>query len=274
MDNRRKHFFDIILYLGLFFLLQVVGMTIIMVWGMTRGMQPEEVTENATTLTLATVVGFALVVAVFALLRWSPLSFSYVRQRPWTVLLLSTAVGFGMILPSQWTEELVGMEMPENYQHLFEMMMSNPLGYIAVGLMPPLAEEMVFRGAVLRKLLCVFGDKKAWYAITLSAIAFGAAHGNTAQFAHAGLIGLLMGWMYWKTKSILPGVIVHWVNNSVAFAMVYFMPEMSDAKTIDMFGGNVLAMSFAVSASAIAAVLAIWLLNKHFKKNQEIHEQQ
>lgn len=54
---------------------------------------------------------------------------------------------------------------------------------------------------------------------------------------HAFLIGLLLGWMYYRTGSILPGVAFHWVNNTVAYVLYNLYPNSaSDMKLIDLFG--------------------------------------
>ena len=76
---------------------------------------------------------------------------------------------------------------------MFVRMMHNPFGYVAIGVIVPFAEEIVFRGAILRNLLRLF-DGKPWAAILISAIIFGLVHGNSAQFLKCffarNLIGL------------------------------------------------------------------------------------
>jgi membrane protease YdiL (CAAX protease family) len=62
-------------------------------------------------------------------------------------------------------------------------------------------------------------------------------HFNPAQMPHAFLIGLLLGWMYWRTGSILPGVAYHWANNTVAYVLYHFYPD-PNLKIIDIFGSQ------------------------------------
>lgn len=64
---------------------------------------------------------------------------------------------------------------------------------------------MCFRGAILRKLLTMFPKRQHWIAIAVSAVLFALAHFNVVQSLHAFLIGLLLGWLYYRTDSILPG---------------------------------------------------------------------
>src|SRR3712207_56432 len=139
--------------------------------------------------------------------------------------------------------------------------MSTPWGYLALGVLVPFAEEMVFRGAVLRKLLQLFGDRWAWVAIAVSALLFGLMHQNVAQFVHASLIGVLLGWMYWRTGSIVPGVVFHWVNNTVAYLMFHLMPSMHDGKLIDLFHGSEKSMLLGLLFSLCICIPALFQLS-------------
>ena len=113
------------------------------------------------------------------------------------------------------------------------MILRNRYGYFVIGLMAPLAEDLVFRGAILRSLLN--WNSRPWVAILISAVLFSAAHMNPAQMPHTLLIGLLLGWMYYRTDSIVPGVVFHWVNNTVAY-VVYNLYPNPDMTTTDLFG--------------------------------------
>ena len=163
------------------------------------------------------------VIALFLLTKWAEVSRHWVRTRPWAVLFWCVLAALGAIIPSTWLQE----QMPE----LPNMM--EDLGYFVVGLLAPLAEELVFRGAVLRALLR--WHKNAWVGIAISAALFAIIHVNPAQMPHAFLAGLLLGWMYYRTDSIVPGVVFHWVNNSVAYVLYNLYPDPS-LKLIDIFG--------------------------------------
>ena len=119
---------------------------------------------------------------------------------------------------------------------------------VAIGVLAPFAEEVVFRGAVLRTLLGLMSKKNHWVAIMISAAIFGLAHANVAQFVNALLMGLLLGWMYYRTKSLVPGILLHWVNNTMAYVLSNIMPQ-SDGKLIDLFHGDEKTMYYAVGFS-------------------------
>lgn len=81
---------------------------------------------------------------------------------------------------------------------------------IWVCLIAPVTEEMVFRGALL-KVLSPYGSKSA---IIISAVLFGAIHGNLQQFPIAFLLGLLFGFISIKTGTIFYTIILHMFNNA------------------------------------------------------------
>ena len=154
-------------------------------------------------------------------------------------------------------------ELPNLAERELEMIMSSPFGYGILGLMAPLVEEIVFRGAILRALLR--WKNNPWIGIVISAVLFSAIHMNPAQMPHALLIGILLGWMYYRTDSIIPGVIYHWVNNSIAYLMFAFYPD-PNIKIIDIFGGSDRAVLMAVAFSLCIFLPAIFQLNLRMKK--------
>ena len=99
---------------------------------------------------------------------------------------------------------------------------SNPIGLITASLVAPVVEEVVFRGAILRALL----QKKwnPWIAIFISAAIFGIIHMNLTQGVSAFVVGIFMGWLFYRTRSIWPGVILHMMNNTIS-SMWDFLPE-------------------------------------------------
>jgi hypothetical protein len=87
---------------------------------------------------------------------------------------------------------------------------------------------------------------------------------NPAQMPHAFLIGLLLGWMYYRTDSIVPGVVYHWVNNTIAYVLMAFYPD-PDLKTTDFFG-NQQTVLMAVAFSLCILIPSIYQLNLRMRK--------
>ncbi len=77
----------------------------------------------------------------------------------------------------------------------------------------PLVEELVFRGLLYGWLAGRWG---AGVAVVGSSVAFAAAH---VEPAHAILVlplGLLFGWLRWRSGSLWPSLLAHMINNGLA----------------------------------------------------------
>lgn len=215
-----------------------------------------------------------LTIATFLWRRWCPVSLNYLKSNPWLVLLLSLLAAAGSLLPSAGLMEMAPDFMQKDLaQDAFEALFDSPYGYIVIGILAPLTEEIVFRGAVLRSLLSVLREqgnvtqKGAWTAIGISAMFFSIAHFNPAQMPHAFVLGLLMGWLYYYTGSIVPGMVFHWMNNSVAFLFAVLFPDKPyDAKLIEYFNGDTVMLEIAIGVSLVVFVASLYLLNKRFSK--------
>lgn len=276
MNKNLRTTLDILLYIVVFFLIQYVFVVAVGVIGMLAGgFAGNAVWDtfvhggfnlSSKMMVVATVLSSVMTLCLFAKVKWAPVSRNWLKTHPWSVLFWSAIAALGTILPSEWIVEQLQYTMPESTEKLFEQIMGEPTGYIAIGLLAPLAEELVFRGAILRKLLGVFSEKWHWAAIVISALIFGIVHMNVPQFVHATLIGLLLGWMYYRTHSILPGVMFHWINNTVAYVMFNVMPQMADGKLIDMFNGDHNKMVLGIIFSLFILVPGIVQLNQRMKR--------
>lgn len=78
----------------------------------------------------------------------------------------------------------------------------------------PLAEELVFRGALLR-LLRPLGEHPA---NLCQAVLFAALHGTLTEKCYALGMGLIFGWAAEQTESPAPGVVLHILNNGLVLA--------------------------------------------------------
>ena len=256
MNKTLKDILDILWYVVVFFLLQIVFGAILGAFKLSLGM----------TTIITTVLSSGLTIFLFLKLRWTPVSPSWMQTRPWIVLTWSVLLALGTIIPSERLVEVLQMEMPEQMMKMFEEVMKKPIGYVVIGILAPFAEEVVFRGAILRKILGMMDEKRHWVAIAISALVFGLVHLNIPQGIHAFLIGLLLGWMYYRTRSILPGILFHWVNNSVAFIMFHIMPQMADGKLIDLFHGNERMVTLSIIFSFFILIPSIYQLNVWMKR--------
>lgn len=157
-----------------------------------------------------------------------------------------------------WTNYLSELaDLPNSMQETFEMMMRHPLGIIAIVIMAPIVEELLFRGAIEGYLLRKW--KHPAGAIVFSSLVFGLVHGNWVQAPFAFVIGLALGWMYYRTGSLLPGILMHFVNNSTA-VLGFLITDNPDATMVSEYGPQG-AVWMAVAGAAVT-VLCVYLFQK------------
>lgn len=156
--------------------------------------------------------------------NWVKYGFTYGEEFSTGKLCLWAVVGaVGCLMLEILAQEYLPVPTDPEIGEWLGMLMLNPLGILGVCLIGPLAEEAIFRGAILRRLL----EKKwnPWIAIVISAIIFAIAHGNFEQGLTAIIMGCFMGWIYYRTRSIMPCFLVHAVNNTTATVIALTMSE-------------------------------------------------
>jgi uncharacterized protein len=88
------------------------------------------------------------------------------------------------------------------------------LALIALVLLPPVLEETIFRGFIFSAMA------KRWGVVAgavVSSAAFGLAHFQANISVYTFVLGLLLCFMYVRLKSIVPGMMLHMLNNYLAF---------------------------------------------------------
>lgn len=255
-----------IIYLVMFFAIQAITTFAVMgVWRLVTGKVPA---EEGLFLVVSTLLFSIVTMLVFGWWRWTPVNGNYLKSRPWSVLFWAAVASLGFILPSEWFQEKMP-ELPNLLNDSFKGIVNTPGGYLALAILVPVAEEFVFRGAILRVLLKSFGAgsslKGAWIAIALSALLFSVAHMNPAQMPHAFVVGLMLGWFYWRTGSILPGVVYHVVNNTASYILMRFYPNLEDLTLTDFFGSEASVLK-ALGFSLLVFLPAIYQLQLRMKR--------
>lgn len=100
------------------------------------------------------------------------------------------------------------------------------LTFFAVALFAPVAEEIFFRGFLYGGLRARIGVIGAMIASTLF---FTALHFSVDVFIPIFVLGLFLAWLYEKTGSLYPGIILHAANNGVA-VVALFIAQMLGVK--------------------------------------------
>jgi uncharacterized protein len=98
------------------------------------------------------------------------------------------------------------------------------LGAVAMfflgGFLVPFAEELFFRGILYRWFRQRLG---APLSIFVSSLIFGIVHGDLAVGCGAFVLGIIMAWLFEKSKSLWTTFIIHAINNSIKIALLYIL---------------------------------------------------
>lgn len=161
--------------------------------------------------------------------------------------------------------------MPDFLYRMFVQMFADKSWstFVLMSIAAPIGEEMIFRGIILDGFLKIYSPKKA---ILWSSVIFGIAHFNPWQFIGALILGAVIGWLYWKTNSLLPGIFVHFVANTTSFVTSFFIDasQAKDLTTRQLIGNNPLYFSL-LAASIIVSIFLLQYLNKRIKSEQSIN---
>ena len=84
--------------------------------------------------------------------------------------------------------------------------------FIQMAVLAPVFEEYWVRG-VIQSSLAPYGNG---FAILVSSLCFGMAHGNIHQFCYTVIVGICLGYVRYATGSLVPTMIMHAIFNSIA----------------------------------------------------------
>lgn len=151
--------------------------------------------------------------------------------------------------------------VPDSFAKLMEEMLTNDIfSVITAVVAAPVLEEILMRGIILDGFLKNYGPSKA---ILWSAVIFGVFHLNPWQAVAGFAAGLILGWLYWQTKSLWLCILLHACNNGVASIQAEVI-DMDKYPTLIHY----LGMTNYMMASVVMAILLLGCmryLDRYFK---------
>jgi uncharacterized protein len=84
---------------------------------------------------------------------------------------------------------------------------------IAIGILPGICEELLFRGYIQTRLCRRWGSVAG---IVITSLMFGVMHMDVVQGIFAFFMGLYLGYLTWQTGSIYPAILCHAGNNCLS----------------------------------------------------------
>jgi len=133
---------------------------------------------------------------------------------------------------------------------MFKEMGAGSVGAVVIAcVLAPVLEEMLFRGIILRSFLLQY---PRWLSILGSALIFGAAHMNLYQFTAAAMLGIFLGWLYQRSRSLLPCIMLHGAYNGTLLLLNHV-----DARWAAEQGANRTALLLTAAVIVGAAGLSL-----------------
>ena len=138
------------------------------------------------------------------------------------IVLLGYVVMFSCDSLAQYLMEMRGIDTTANQDAIVQLLAGVPfwLALLITAPLPALAEEIIFRGYLYKKL---FGGLSI-VGLVLSSLIFGLMHGPTdwlSCFIYSSS-GLILGYSYYKTGYLIYPIVIHLLQNGLTTILYYF----------------------------------------------------
>ena len=247
--------------IGVFFAAQLLVSIIFLIAGMAQGMGMME--AMTATLGPALLISDFLVIVILLLMKYCSIKELF-KKVPADVLLMS--IVFAMT--GMYAVELVSsqFEIPNNLEEQFQAMAGTLTGFLGIGIVGPIMEEIIMRRVILKEM--AKATKSMWWGIIISSALFAIIHVNPIQIVFAMPAGIFLGWIYCKTGSLLVPICIHIINNSISFVL------MSVGADGDSSMSNTLTVILFISFTLACVLSCIWIVRYYdkLKKEQELQQ--
>src|SRR5262249_13175093 len=181
---------------------------VLLAWRAVADSKPSLLVETAIDLAFAGLV-----------LAWSAHSISTVRplltarfHAGW--LLIAVVVAFATFFLASTAVHLLQVYCGLEKLNYLDRYSASPSGLawavLNICIQPAIFEEIAFRGMILGSLLQFLGDRDA---IIVTGLMFAILHPSVPSLPHLLVLGLVLGWLRVRTKSMLPGMALHFTHN-------------------------------------------------------------
>lgn len=94
---------------------------------------------------------------------------------------------------------------------------------VLVAVIGPIAEEIIFRGVTYGAFRKYLGVR---WGLVFSALLFAGLHFDLMSFVPILVLGVMLGWLYEQTGSLVPSMAVHMIHNGAMFLMTMILREL------------------------------------------------
>ncbi len=277
-QGNRLLIFLLLLLFGLIFS-SVLGFFVSMI----NGGSPTDLRNLRIIQVLSQVVGFMMPAVVYVLLvKEKPLNYLGFNSMPaWSLLgivAMCTVIPF-LSMVTDWNDSIV---FPESMRALEEQMRATQQkteevinmfisggslfsSLIIIAALAAISEELLFRSVIQQALIKIF--RNAHLAIIMTAIIFSAFHLDFFGFFPRAILGLMLGYMFWMSGSIIPSMLMHFLNNAVIVMLYYLNTRGFTDIDVEHFGstGNVLVIILS-----LIVTVAIFIFCNRFSERKNL----
>ena len=202
-------------------------------------------------------------IAVFPVLAWcwwrkgGPFraAFGFVRA-PGGAVAAVVPFGLGTSLVVQDLKHLIrvglsALGLPQSFGLAEPDLTGAPtVTFIAVAVFGPLIEETLVRGGWLGGLL---RQGRGWGAVAATSLVFGLVHLHPVQAPTAFVMGLALGWLFWRTRSLWPRFAAHAVHNAGLMTRTLARADVGQARATA--GASSVFQPWWMDAAGLALIL-------------------
>lgn len=165
--------------------------------------------------------------------------------------------GFVLVLITGIVIEPVLNLFPESFLKLVNQMgMKGGWSILMLVILAPVMEEMLFRGILLEAVRSKYSSGRA---IVVSALMFGVIHFIPQQVVNAFVIGLILGYIYVRTDSLWPVIIIHALNNAMAYVIMQWSDDANLTVRSLIENDTIYAVVYGVALAAfVASGYMVW----------------
>ena len=161
---------------------------------------------------------------------------------------------------SDWTSRIsqLAMSQVETWSQI-----PIPILVLAFAILPAICEEFFFRGLLLQALA---RNTSFWKAVIGSGLAFGLFHfiveSSVAplRFVVTSSMGIVLGWVCLKSKSLLPGILLHSINNAILTSVALLRQQLLSETSLQQPEPTKIALLLAVALGI--TFLGVWLMKE------------
>jgi len=122
---------------------------------------------------------------------------------------------------------------------------------VLIAVVPAICEELLFRGFLLQGVATLGGK---WKAIVIASVVFAIFHMLLIKFALTMGLGLVLGYLCWQSRSIIPSMIAHALHNGSAVMLAFWAPYKSALGLSDLGPVAHLPMPLILVSTAMVIV--------------------